>query len=45
MSWIKVCEKDTIPKLGSRIVKSGDIEIGIFRTSEDKFYALNNMIL
>jgi nitrite reductase (NADH) small subunit len=43
MSWIKVCEKDTVPRLGSRIVKSGDIEIGIFRTSEDKFYALNNM--
>jgi len=42
MTWLKICETEAIPKLGSKIVKKGELEIGIFRNSKDEFFALNN---
>lgn len=42
MSWTKVCPFDEIPKLGSRVVRTADKEIGVFRTEDDRIFAINN---
>ncbi len=43
MSWTKVCPLSDIPKLGARVVRTKDIEIGVFRTEDDRVFAINNM--
>lgn len=43
MSWTKICSLQEIPPLGSRLVRQGDKEIGIFRTEDDRVFALNNL--
>jgi nitrite reductase (NADH) small subunit len=43
ISWKKICPLADIPKLGSRLVRSQDIEIGIFRTEDDRVFAINNL--
>jgi len=40
--WIKVAVLEQIPVLGARIYQHNDKEIAIFRTSDDKVFALNN---
>lgn len=42
MSWIKVCPLTEIPALGSRVVRSKACDIGVFRTEDDRVFALNN---
>lgn len=42
MSWTKICPLNDIPKLGSRVVRTEKAEIGIFRTEDDRVFALNN---
>ena len=42
MSWTKICPLNEIPKLGSRVVRNGNIDIGVFRTEDDRVFALNN---
>lgn len=42
MSWTKICPLQDIPKLGARVVRSASAEIGIFRTEDDRVFALNN---
>lgn len=42
MSWKKICPLTDIPKLGSRVVRGAKGEIGVFRTEDDKVFALNN---
>ena len=42
MSWIKVCPLTDIPKLGSRVVRGKKGDIGVFRTEDDRVFALNN---
>jgi nitrite reductase (NADH) small subunit len=42
MSWTKICPLNEIPQLGSRIVRTENTEIGIFRTEDDRVFALNN---
>jgi len=42
MSWTKICPLNEIPKLGSRVVRNGSIDIGVFRTEDDRVFALNN---
>lgn len=43
MTWKQICPLDDIPPLGSRVVRSNNKEIGIFRTSDDSVYAINNL--
>lgn len=43
MSWTKICSVQEIPALGSRLVRQGNKEIGIFRTEDDRVFALNNL--
>ena len=46
-SWVKVVAFEDIPKLGSRVVRTktienSDLEIGVFRTEDDRIFAINN---
>jgi nitrite reductase (NADH) small subunit len=40
--WVKVAPMDEIPKLGSRVVRTKAMDIGVFRTEDDRIFALNN---
>lgn len=40
--WTKVAALHDIPKLGSRLVRSAKGEIAIFRTEDDRVFALHN---
>ena len=40
--WIKVAQLADVPVLGARIYRHNEGEIAIFRTAEDKVFALNN---
>ena len=40
MNWIKVCRVEDIPQLGSRVVKSAQGNIAVFRNAEDEVFAL-----
>jgi len=40
--WKKICTLDDIPQLGSRVVKSADGDIAVFRTSSDEVFALRD---
>lgn len=42
MSWTKVCPLEDIPKLGARVVRTESKEIGVFRTEDDRVFAINN---
>lgn len=41
-NWIKVVALNDIPKLGSRVVRTEKSEIAIFRTEDDRVFALHN---
>lgn len=43
MAWKKVCPLDDITPLGSRVVRTSEREIGIFRTEDDRVFAINNL--
>lgn len=40
--WVPVGNVEDIPRLGSRIVESEDGNIALFRTAEDKIFALRD---
>jgi len=40
--WIEVVELDKIPVLGSRIVKTKDDDIALFRSKTDEVYAIRD---
>ncbi len=41
MSWIRVCGLDDIPLLGARrVARAAGPEVAVFRTAEDKVFAL-----
>ncbi len=42
MSWKKVCPLNEVPKLGARVVRTGTGDIGVFRTEDDRVFAINN---
>lgn len=42
MKKLKVCKVDEIPLMGGRTVKSGDVEIALFRLSNDRVVAVEN---
>jgi nitrite reductase (NADH) small subunit len=40
--WIEITQIDEIPVLGSRVVKTGSKDIAIFRTSDDRIFAVRD---
>jgi nitrite reductase (NADH) small subunit len=42
MAWKAICPLTDIPKLGARVVRTADKEIGVFRTEDDRVFAINN---
>ena len=40
--WIEVGTIEDIPKLGARVVKTAQGNIGVFRTAEDEIFALKD---
>lgn len=41
-NWIEIGQLDEIPKLGARVIKTEQGNIGIFRTAEDDVFALRD---
>lgn len=41
-TWIEVGALEEIPRLGSRVVETGDGPVALFRSSEDEVFALLN---
>jgi len=39
-NWVRVCEIDEIPRLGSRVLKRDAGNIAIFRNAQDQVFAL-----
>lgn len=40
--WIEITQLDEIPVLGSRVVKTDSMDIAIFRTSDDRVFAVKD---
>ena len=40
--WIEITQLDEIPVLGSRLVKTANMDIAIFRTSDDRIFAVKD---
>lgn len=40
--WWKICAVRDIPALGARVVKVGELNIAIFRTADDRIFALRD---
>ena len=38
--WIRVGTLDDVPRLGSRVVRTADEDIAVFRTADDRVFAL-----
>lgn len=41
-TWIKIGKIDDIPRRGARCVRNGDMNIAIFRTADDRVFALED---
>src|SRR3989338_10788149 len=41
-NWVKIAGLEDIPRLGSRVVKRGNEDIAVFRTADDKVFALHD---
>ncbi|MEP3638807.1 MAG: nitrite reductase small subunit NirD [Paracoccaceae bacterium] len=41
-NWVAIGTLNDIPRQGSRCVKNGDITIAVFRTSDDRVFALED---
>jgi nitrite reductase (NADH) small subunit len=39
-AWVQLCQVEDIPLLGSRLVQRADGNIAVFRTADDKIFAL-----
>ncbi|OGS98687.1 MAG: nitrite reductase [Gallionellales bacterium RIFCSPLOWO2_12_FULL_59_22] len=40
--WMRVCPLEEIPKLGSRVVQTGNGDIAVFRNGADAIFALRD---
>ncbi|MDD2832745.1 MAG: nitrite reductase small subunit NirD [Methylotenera sp.] len=40
--WVKIAAIDDIPRLGARVLRREEAEIGIFRLEDDRIFAINN---
>ncbi len=41
-TWVEIGKVDDIPRRGARCVKNGDMSIAIFRTADDRVFALED---
>ncbi len=41
-NWMRVCQLEEIPRLGSRVVKTGRGDIAVFRNNLDEVFALRD---
>ncbi|MGE0232797.1 MAG: nitrite reductase small subunit NirD [Flavobacteriaceae bacterium] len=41
-SWLRIGEIDDIPRRGARCVKHGEMTIAVFRTHDDRIFALED---
>lgn len=41
-AWIEICGLEDVPVRGSRVLKLGGREIGIFRTASHEIFAIDN---
>ncbi len=41
-NWLKICPLEHIPRLGSRVVNNGDVDIAVFRNAEDEIFAVDD---
>ncbi len=41
-NWIEIAKLEDIPPLGSRVVKTPDADIAVFRTRDDQVFALRD---
>ena len=41
-NWIEITSLEDIPKLGSRVVKTDDFDIAVFRTAADEVFAVKD---
>jgi nitrite reductase (NADH) small subunit len=41
-NWVKVAPFEDIPKLGACVVRTKDMDIGVFRLEDDRILAINN---
>lgn len=41
-SFVRVAALDDIPRLGSRVVRKGEVKIAIFRTEDDRVFAMHD---
>lgn len=41
-NWVKVALLEDIPKLGARVVRSKDVEVGVFHLEDGRIFAVNN---
>jgi nitrite reductase (NADH) small subunit len=42
MDWVKVVKLEDIPQLGSRVIKRAGGDIAVFRTADNKVFALHD---
>jgi nitrite reductase (NADH) small subunit len=42
VEWLDIGTLDDIPRLGARVVQTGDVDIAIFRTADDEVFALRD---
>lgn len=40
--WVEICEAETIPPLGARVVRTAQGDIAIFRTGNDRYLAVRD---
>jgi nitrite reductase (NADH) small subunit len=40
--WYPVCQVEDIPRYGGRTVRAGDLEVAVFRLSNDRVRAVDN---
>jgi nitrite reductase (NADH) small subunit len=40
--WLPVCRLDEIPRLGSRVVETAQGDVAVFRTEDDRVFALDD---
>lgn len=41
-NWIEVVALNDVPKLGARVVDANEMQIAVFRTSDDQVFAIRN---
>jgi nitrite reductase (NADH) small subunit len=40
--WLEICRLEDIPRLGARVVERADGNIAVFRTQDDRVFALDD---